>query len=36
MFVVIKIEIHVNKWSYGYKTALIDELTIYNKVKVNL
>ena len=26
-FVVINIEIHVNKWNYGYKTALFNELS---------
>ena len=36
MFAVLIIEINVSKWIYGYKTALVDELTNYNKVKVNL
>ena len=36
MFAVLYHRINVSKWIYGYKTALIDELTNYNKVKVNL
>ena len=36
MFVAINIEIHVNKCNYGYKTALFNELTLNNEVKINL
>ena len=36
MFVVINIEIHVNKLNCEYKTAQFNELSEYNKVKVNL
>ena len=36
MFVVTKIEIHLSKCIYEYKTAELDELSKYNKVKVNL
>ena len=35
MFVAIYIEIHVNKTNW-YKTAYFNELSKYNKVKVNL
>ena len=36
MFAVLIIEIHVCKCYYEYKTAELDELSYYNKVKVNL
>ena len=36
MFVVIDIEIHLDKYNYLYKTALFNELTSNNKVKINL
>ena len=36
MFVVIDIEIHVDKYNYLYKTALFNELTKNNKVTVIL
>ena len=36
MFVALCIEINVSKWIYEYKTAELDELSLYNKVKVNL
>ena len=36
MFVALSIEINVSKWIYEYKTAELDELSKYNKVKVNL
>ena len=35
MFAVLNIEIIRNKWIYVYKTADINELSYYNKVKVN-
>ena len=34
MFVALSIEINVSKLIYGYKTAELDELSYYNKVKV--
>ena len=36
MFVAFSIEINLSKWIYKYKTAELDELSKYNKVKVNL
>ena len=36
MFVALSIEIHLSKCIYEYKTAELDELSKYNKVKVNL
>ena len=36
MFAVLNKKINVSKCIYEYKTAEIDELSKYNKVKVNL
>ena len=36
MFVAFSIEINLSKWIYECKTAELDELSKYNKVKVNL